>query len=111
MGIEQRILRGDRLEGTVRVPEAVADGELPAPVVGGERLAVPVEVRHIRECRRQPMIFRPPQSDADRLLDRAEASRERELLLVGQVLAAEDQDRVGVHCLVDGLDVVLDHFR
>ena len=69
-------------------------------------LAVLVEVRHVGEMRRgQALVVVAPQIEADGDLQRPEALGERQLLLVGEVLAVEHQHRIPVHSGIDGGDV------
>src|SRR5262245_27617884 len=83
------------------MPEPVADREQPTAVVAGERLVVLVEIGHVGEGRGQPVVVGSAQARAGRVLELAEAARERELLIVVDVLIVEDQHRVLVHALVD----------
>ena len=100
-------MAGHDLERAVGVPEAIADGEQPPPVIACERLVVLVEIGHVREGRWQAMILGRAQAGADRVLDVAETLREGELLLVVDVLVVKDQHRVLVHAGVDGVGIGL----
>src|SRR5438094_670239 len=99
--VQQRVLRRDRLERAVGVPEAVADGEEPAPVVAREHLMMLVEVRYVGERGRQAVLVRRPQARADRVLELAQAAAEGQLLGVVDALVAEHEHRVLVHPGVD----------
>ncbi len=79
------------------MPEPVADGKKPAPVVIGEGLVVLIQVRDVGEGGRQAVFVGRPQAGADGLLQLAEAAAEGKLLLVGEILVVEDQHRVFVH--------------
>ena len=85
------------------MPQAVADREQPPPVVAGERLVVLVEVRDIGKCRRETVFARARRRLVPiAKLDLAEAAGEGKLLLVIDVLIAEDEDSVFVH---PGMDI------
>src|SRR6476661_5596720 len=95
--MQQRVFGRGRLERAVGVPQAVADREQPPPIVAGERLVVLVEVRDIGKRRWETVFARQAQARPDRQLDLAETAGEGELLLVIDVLIAEDEDSVPVH--------------
>ena len=84
------------------MPQAVADGEQPAPVVACEGRIVPVEVGDVGEGRGQPVVLRGPQARTDGMLEVAQALGEGELLGIVDLLVVEHEDRVGVHAGMDG---------
>ena len=79
------------------MPQPVADREQATPIVARKRLVVLVQVGDVGKCRRQPIVLGSPQTGADGKLDRAEGSREVELLLVREILIVKDQRGVPVH--------------
>ena len=88
------------------MPQTVADREQPPAIVAGERLVVLVEVRDIGKGRRQTVFARRAQARTDRQLDLAEAAGKSELLLVVDILIAEDEDGIFVHAGMDVGDVL-----
>src|SRR5262249_40829303 len=103
---EKGVLGGDGAEGAVGVPEAIAELEEPHPILGRHDLAVLVQVGEVRDARTKAMILGLPDM-AGRLvvLQRAEVEGERDLLLVGESLVAEDEDGVPIHARLDGRHV------
>src|SRR5207245_1635064 len=69
--------------------------------VARQRLAVLAEIGDVVEARAEPVIFLLDDRAAARLLALAEIQRESELLLVGEVLAVEDQHGIFVHAGFD----------
>src|SRR5215211_5644803 len=100
--MQQRVFSRGLLERAVGVPQAVADREQTSPIIAGEWLVVLVEIRDIGKGRRQTVFAGSAQARADRQLDLAEAAGKGELLLVVDMLIAEDKDGVLVHA---GMDV------
>src|SRR5438046_4203713 len=103
--VQDRVLRRDHLERAVGVPQPVADREQSPPVVPREDVVVLVEVGHVGEGRRQPVLVGSAQAGADCVLELTEAPAEGELLLVGELLIVEDEHGVLVHPGMDRLDV------
>ena len=103
---QQRILGRDRPERAVRVPQHVAEVEQALAAVAGQRLVVLAEVGDVVHAGRQALVLRLGDVAAARVLDRAEVERERHLLLVGQLLVAEDEHGVLVHAGLDGRHVL-----
>ena len=83
------------------MPQLIAEVEQPAAVVARQRLMIPAEVRDVVHQRVKPMLLRLCDIAASRVLDLAEIAGERDLLIVGDVLVVEDEDRVTIH---PGLD-------
>ena len=88
------------------MPEAVADGEEPSPIVPRHRLLVLVEIRHIGKRAWQASVFRRAQACPGSVLERAQAQGERKMLLVVDVLVVKDEHRVLVHPVVNGRHLV-----
>src|ERR1700704_4020370 len=84
------------------MPQAVAEVEQMDAAVRRQRIAVLAEVGDVVEAGREPRVLRLDDIAAARVLALAEIQRERHLLLVGNVLIAEQQYGVFVHA---GLDV------
>src|SRR3989454_7851065 len=103
--VQDRVLRRDHLERAVGMPQPVADREQSPPVVPREDVVVLVEVGHVGEGRRQPVLVGSAQAGADRVLELTEAPAEGELLLVVELLIVEDEHGVLVHPGMDRLDV------
>ena len=99
---QQREFCRDRAERAVGMPQAVAEIEQMGAAVLRQRLAVLAEIGDVVEPRGQAVIFLLGHGAAARLLALAEIQRKGQLLLVGNVLAVEDQHGVFVHA---GLDV------
>ncbi len=82
------------------MPELVAEVEHPPAVIGAEQLAVEVDVRDVGHL----LVLQPLLVDihhAAGLLQRAERLAEGHLLVVVQLLVAEDEDGIAVHRPVD----------
>ena len=90
-GRQQRSLQRHLAEGAVRVPQAVPLLVEHAPVVEGDHLTPVVDVADHPD--RSAVADRVA---GDRHLEGAEALAEGDLLLVADLLAAEDEDRVPV---------------
>jgi hypothetical protein len=105
--VEQRVFRRDDFERAVRVPETVADGEEPPPIVPRVHAIVLVEIGDVGERRRQAVLVRRAQAGPDRVLDLPQAPGEGELLLVAQRLIVEHEHGVAVHAVVDPCDLLL----
>src|SRR5712672_393734 len=84
------------------MPQAVAEIEQMNTAVARQRLAILVEVGNIVKAGTEAGILWLDDIAAARILALAEIQRERHLLLVGNVLIAEQQHGVSVHA---GLDV------
>src|SRR5882724_1904809 len=84
------------------MPQAIAEIEQMNTAVARQRLAILAEVGNIVKAGTKPGILWLDDIAAARILALAEIQRERHLLLVGNVLLAEQQDGVFVHA---GLDV------
>ena len=80
--------------------------EQPAPVVAVQRLVVLIQVRHIVHQRVEPLLIWPCDTAAGRILDLAEIAGEGDLLVVGDVLVVEHQDRATIHPRLDRPDLV-----
>src|SRR5271157_679513 len=80
--VQQRIFGGHDFERAVGMPKPIANGEQTTPVIARKRLVVPVEVRNVSKRGRQAIVLRFAEAGTDRKLDRAEALRKRQLLLV-----------------------------
>src|SRR5208282_3004607 len=90
---EDRILRGNRPERAVRMPQPVTELEEPHAVFGRHDPAVLVEVGEIGDARAEPLLLVPADVTGGRIaLDLAEIASEGELLLIGDVLLAEHED-------------------
>jgi hypothetical protein len=98
---QDRKLRRDRAERAVGMPQLVAEVEQTAAIVARQRLVIVAEVRHVVDQRIEPLLLRPGHIAAGRVLDLTEIAAERDLLLVGNILAMKHQDRIAVH---PGLD-------
>ncbi len=83
------------------MPQAIADGEQPAPVLAREGCVVLVEVGDVGEGRGQARLIGRPQAGADGVLDVAQALGEGELLGVVDLLVVEYQHGIPVHAGVD----------
>ncbi len=84
------------------MPEPVAQLEEPLAVVGRHDLAVLVEVGEIADPGAQPIVRRLADGAGPGLgFERAEVLREGDLLLVGDVLAMEDEHGEAVHAVID----------
>src|SRR5882757_5890428 len=99
---QQRKFCRNRAERTVGMPQAVAEIEQMNTAVARQRLANLVEVGNIVKAGTKPGILWLDDIASARILALAEIQRERHLLLVGNVLIAEQQDGISVHA---GLDV------
>ena len=89
------------------MPQPVGQFEEPHPVVGGDDVAVLVEVREIRHAGAEPLGGATADM-AGRLvrLQLAEMTGEGELRFVGEKLIAEHQHRVAVHARLDRGDLI-----
>ena len=89
------------------MPQPVGQFEEPHPVVGGDDVAVLVEVREIRHAGAEPLGGATADM-AGRLVrfELAEMAGEDELRLVGEKLIAEHQHRIPVHARFDRGDLV-----
>ena len=83
------------------MPQPVAEIEHAAAVVARERLALLVEVRDVDHPGLEAELMRLGDVAAECAFDLAEVLRERDLLVVGDVLVVEDQHRVAVHAGID----------
>jgi hypothetical protein len=83
------------------MPQTVAEGEQPPPVVAGEHLVVLVEIGHVGKGGGQTQSPRLAQARADRVLDLPQTAGEGELLLVVDRLVVEHEHRVPVHSGMD----------
>jgi hypothetical protein len=88
-------------EAAVGMPELVAQVEHPPPVVARQRLVVLVEVGHVGQFRRQTAVGVGGDVAVPRPLDLAEIAAVGDLLVVGEALVVEHQDRVAVHARFD----------
>src|SRR5215475_10111092 len=61
-GAQQRVLGGHRLEGRIRMPQAIADGEQPPPVVARKWRVLAIEVGDVGECVGQAVVAGRPQA-------------------------------------------------
>jgi hypothetical protein len=104
---EQRELRGNLCEGTVGMPQPVAQLEEPLAIVGRDDLAILVEVGEIGDSLTEAG-FRRLADCAGPLLDleRTEIPREGDLLLIGDVLVVKNQHTVAIHRILDGDSVL-----
>ena len=89
------------------MPEAVADGEEPPPVVPRVHVVVLVEIGHVGEAGGQAVLVGGAEARADGVLDVPEALGEGELLLVVDVLVVKDEHRVLVHAGMDRVHLFL----
>ena len=88
------------------MPQPVAQLEEPDPILVGHDVAVLVEVGEIRDAGAEPLVL--AFSDMPRrvvILELPEMAGERDLLLVGEVLVAEDQHGILVHARLDRSDL------
>jgi len=100
---EEGVLGGNGAKGAVGMPEAITELEEPHAILGGHDLAVLIEVGEVRDAGTEAMILRFPDVTERRVvLQGAEVEGERDLLLVGEGLLAEDEDGVPVHARLDG---------
>src|SRR6185503_4899569 len=84
----------------------VAEIEQALAAVAGQRLAVLAEAGDVVHAGRQALVLRFRDVAAARVLDGAEVARERHLLLVGELLAAEHEHGVLVHAGLDARHVL-----
>src|SRR5579863_995848 len=103
---EQGIFRRDRPVGAVGVPQAIGELEQPDPVLGRHDRALAREVGEIGDAPAEALLLALADV-AGRLvaLELAKVFGEGDLLLVGEVLAVKDDDRMPLHRGVDGADV------
>src|SRR5205085_11337926 len=79
------------------MPEPIAEVEQSGAAVARQRLAVLAEVGDVVEPGGEAVIFFLHDRSAARLLAFAKVQRKGELLLIGDVLAVEDQHGIFVH--------------
>src|SRR6516164_602629 len=104
---KQRVLRRDRAERAVGMPEPVAELEEPDPVLIRDDVAVFVEVGEIRDPRPEPAVLAPSYVPRRVVaLKLPEMARERDLFFVGDVLVAQYQHGVFVHARLDCRDLI-----
>src|SRR5262245_48717003 len=88
------------------MPEAIAQLEEPHTVLGGEDVAVLVEVREVCHARTEPPIVALLDVAGRGIaLELAEVLGKDELLLVREILATKDEDGVGIHPGLDRRDL------
>ena len=88
------------------MPQLIAEIEQPAAVVARHRLVVLAKVGHVVHQRVEPLFVILGDGAAGRVFDLAEIAGESDLLLVGDVLLVEDENRIAVHAFVDRRDFV-----
>ena len=99
---EQGVLGRRGAKRAVGMPQAIAQIEQPLPVVTGEDLMVPVQVRHISERGAQAALTGFGDIAADGVLDVSEVLAEGHLLIVAQGLVTKQQHGVAVQARLDG---------
>ena len=100
-GRQERVLRRDRPERAVGVPEHVAEIEQAHARVARQRLAVAAEIRHVVPPGLQALVLGLGDVAAAGVFERAEVAAERHLLLVGDLLVVEHEHRVAIHPRLD----------
>src|SRR5213592_1454565 len=85
------------------MPQAVAEIEQMGAVVARQRIAVLAEIGDVVQPGGEPVIFLLGHRAAARILTLAEIARKRQLLVVGDVLVAEQQHGVFIHA---GFDIL-----
>src|SRR6516162_1275719 len=88
------------------MPQPIAQLEEPHPILAGHDVAVLVEVGKIRDPRPEPLVF--AFSDMPRrivIFELPEMARKGDLLLVGEVLVAKDEQGIFVHAGFDRIDL------
>ncbi len=99
---QQRILRRDRPERAVGVPQPVAELEKPYPVLGRDDRAVPGQVGQIGNAGAEPVVFAfPNASRCFVIFQVTKIPGKCDLLRVADVLVAEDEHPVPVHARFD----------
>src|ERR1700761_3774464 len=89
------------------MPQPIAKLEEPHAVFGRHDLAVPVQVREVRDACTKPAVRSLPDMAARLVvLQFAELLGKGELLFVGDVLVAEHQHGIFVHPGFDGVNLI-----
>src|SRR5215472_11853759 len=89
------------------MPQPVAQFEEPYPVVAGHDVAVLVEIGEIGNAGPEPLILAlPDMSRRVVVLQLPEMAGKRDLLVVGEVLIAENEHGKFVHAGLDRIDLL-----